>query len=145
VTTISASIDVDAPADRVWAVLTDWTGQGSWMPLTRVEVQSGDGGSGTRMVARSGIGRLALVDPMVVDVWDPPRRCEVRHLGRVVTGRGVFLVEEVSGDRSRVTWQEQLESRGIRRLVDAVAVAPTAAMLRVALRRLRRAVQSPPR
>jgi hypothetical protein len=97
------------------------------------------------MVARSGIGRLALVDPMVVDVWDPPRRCEVRHLGRVVTGRGVFLVEEVSGDRSRVTWQEQLESRGIRRLVDAVAVAPTAAMLRVALRRLRRAVQSPPR
>jgi hypothetical protein len=113
------------------------------MLLTRVEVTSGDGTAGTRMVARSGVGPVALVDPMVVDVWEPPHQCEVRHLGRVVTGRGVFRVEASSAGRSTVTWEEQLESTGIRRVVDGVSIPLTSAMLRIALRRLRRAVLAP--
>jgi carbon monoxide dehydrogenase subunit G len=140
VTSISASITIDAPAELAWAVLTDWAGQGSWMPLTDVEVEDGDGTLGTRMVARSGLGRLALVDPMRIDVWEPPHRCEVQHLGRVVTGRGVFGVDARAATQCVVTWEERLESTGIRKPIDAVAGPPTRLMLGIALRRLRRAV-----
>ena len=79
------------------------------MPLTRVEVVEGDGRSiGTRVLARTGVGPAAAVDPMVVEVWEPSRRCEVRHVGRVVRGRGVFDVEAVGPGRSRFTWEEHL-------------------------------------
>lgn len=139
-TTIAASVEIDAPADAIWAVLTDWAGQGSWMPMTTVEVTGGDGRLGTEMTARSGIGKLALVDPMTIDVWEPPHRCEVAHHGRVITGRGVFVVDGLPDGRSKVTWEEQLAGRGAMKLLDRASVPGTKFMLGVALRRLARAV-----
>ena len=95
-TTISVSVDVDAGAEATWAVATDWERQGEWMPMTSVVLAPGSApGLGARFTARSGLGPAAVVDPMVVSVWDPPSHCEVVHRGRVVTGRGVFRV----GDR----------------------------------------------
>lgn len=139
-TTVAASVEIAASAERCWAVLTDWVGQSNWMPMTTVEVESGDGALGTKLRARTGLGLAAVLDPMEIDVWQPPHRCEVRHDGRIVTGRGVFLVEPIGSDRTKVTWEEQLESRGARRLFDRAASGPTKAMLRVALRRLARRV-----
>lgn len=139
-TTVAATVEIDAPVEATWAVLTDWTGQGSWMPMTKVEVTNGDGGLGTNLVARSGVGALALVDPMTIDVWEPPHRCEVAHHGSVITGRGVFTVAESPGGRSRVTWQEELAGEGAMKLLHRVTAPGTRLMLGVALRRLRRAV-----
>src|SRR5579875_712687 len=102
----AASVELDLPADAAWRLVTDWEQQGRWMPMTAVEVVSGDGGLGTTLRARTGAGPLAVVDEMVIDRWEPPRRAEVRHLGRVVTGRGVFAVDELPGGRSRVSWTE---------------------------------------
>src|ERR1700759_2321090 len=135
-TTVAASIEIAAPVERCWAVLTDWVGQSEWMPMTTVQVESGDGALGTKLRARSGLGPAAVIDPMEIDVWQPPRRCEVRHDGRIVPGRGLSLVDPIGAGRSRVTWKEQLDSRGARRLLDRAAAAPTKAMLGVALRRL---------
>lgn len=135
-TTIAASIEIDAAPEKCWEVLTDWTGQSEWMPMTTVVVEAGDGALGTRLRARTGLGPAAVADPMVVDVWRPPHRCEVKHEGRVVTGRGIFLVEPRGRSRTKVTWEEQLDSRGVRRYLDRAAAAPTRAMLSVALRRL---------
>jgi hypothetical protein len=142
VTTVAASVEIEASVDRCWAVLTDWVGQSEWMPMTTVAIESGDGELGTRLLARSGIGAAAIVDPMVIDVWQPPSRCEVQHEGRIVTGRGVFLVDRVSDTRTKVTWEEQLDSTGLRRIVDGAAALPTKAMLGVALRRFERRVMS---
>jgi hypothetical protein len=141
-TTIAASVEIDAPVEATWAVLTDWAGQGSWMPMTKVDVTGGDGALGTHLTARSGLGKLALVDPMTIDVWEPPRRCEVAHHGRVITGRGVFVVEELPGGRSKVTWEEQLAGTGAMRLLDRASVPATRFMLGIALRRLAQAVTS---
>jgi hypothetical protein len=103
------------------------------MPLTAVVVTTGDGGLGTRLSARTGIGPAAVVDDMEIDVWEPPRRCEVVHRGRVIRGRGVFEVEAVDGGSARVTWTEQLDG-GLARFV-----APASGwLLRVALRRFAR-------
>jgi hypothetical protein len=144
-TTLSVSVDIDAPPQRTWDVVTDWPRQGEWMPMTDVQVPSGSAtGIGAKLSARSGIGPASFVDPMVVDVWEPPHRCEVVHLGRVVTGRGVFLVESLPGDRSRFVWREELDSRGARRIVDRAGFPMTRLLLTVALRRLARLVEAEP-
>jgi hypothetical protein len=143
VTTLSVSVDIDAPPERTWDLVTDWPRQGEWMPMTAVRVSAESvSGLGARISARSGIGVASFVDPMVIDVWEPPYRCEVVHLGKVVTGRGVFLVEPLPGGRSRFTWQEVLDSTGVRKVIDLVGLPPTRALLNVALRRLSRLVEA---
>jgi carbon monoxide dehydrogenase subunit G len=130
-TVMAASVDVDATVDQAWAAVTDWRAQKAWMPLTRVEVVGEAGnGLGTRLRAVTGAGRAAIVDEMEIDRWEPPHRCEVRHDGRVVRGRGVFLVEALGAARARVTWEEHLDGLAAR----AGAVAGRR-ILRVALRR----------
>jgi hypothetical protein len=124
VTSVSASVELPLAQAEAWAAVTDWVGQSRWMPLTSVEVAEGDGALGTRLAARTGLGPLGFLDTMVIDVWEPPTRCEVEHTGRVVRGRGIFEVAEVAAGRSRVTWTEVL---------DGVAARATAAASRVAL------------
>jgi hypothetical protein len=144
-TTLSVSVDINAPAERTWEVVTDWQRQGEWMPMTSVQVSADSPvGVGAKISARSGVGPASFVDPMMIDVWQPPYRCEVVHLGKLVTGRGVFLVEDLPGGRSRFTWQEVLDSAGARKLIDQVGLPPTRAVLMVALRRLARLVASNP-
>ena len=112
------------------------------MPLTTVVVVDGDGrGVGTRVSARTGVGKLAAVDPMIVDVWEPPALCEVRHEGRIVRGRGVFRVEPLAADRCRFTWEEQLPA-GWYGALARVAAPVNRAMFRVAVRRLARWVEA---
>lgn len=129
-TVIAASVDVDVPAAEAWAAITDWAGQSAWMPLTKVEVVTDTGGVGTRLRAATGVGRAAVVDEMEIDRWEPPYRCDVRHDGRIIRGRGVFLVEPVGDTRSRVTWEEHLDGVAAR-----ATVVAGRRMLNIALRR----------
>lgn len=136
---MSVSVDVDATVDATWAVITDWVTQGDWIPLTKVALEEGSpAGLGARFVARTGIGRAAFADPMVVDVWEPPHRCEVEHHGRVVTGRGVFLVEELPGGRSRFIWQEIPAAGGLKGRIERLGAPISRLALGVAARRLAR-------
>ena len=129
-TVIAASVDVDATVADAWAAVTDWTAQGAWMPLTTVEVVTDAAGLGTRLRAVTGVGAAAVVDEMEIDRWEPPYRCDVRHDGRIIRGRGVFLVEPIGAGRARVTWEEHLDG------VAARATAPVGRrLLSVALRR----------
>jgi hypothetical protein len=140
-TTLSVSVDIDASVQRTWDVVTDWSRQGEWMPMTAVHVAEGPtNGLGATLSARSGLGVVSFVDPMVIDVWEPPYRCEVVHLGKVVTGRGIFVVDPLPGDRSRFTWSEVLDSVGARKVIDLVGLPPTQVLLNIALRRLARLV-----
>jgi polyketide cyclase/dehydrase/lipid transport protein len=144
-TALEVSIDIDASVEATWQVVTDWERQGEWMPMTHVELTADSpAGLGATLSARSGLGPASFVDRMVVDVWQPPHRCEVVHLGRVVTGRGGFLISELPGGRSRLTWWEELDSTGARKLIDRVGSSPTRALLMVALRRLARVVAAEP-
>ncbi|HMA46775.1 MAG TPA: SRPBCC family protein [Frankiaceae bacterium] len=104
------TVDVDAPPATVFAAATDWAGQGEWMLGTRVRpTHRGGVGVGGRVTAFTGAGRLGFLDPMEITVWEPPRRCLVRHLGGVVRGAGAFEVEELPDGRSRFVWSEWLE------------------------------------
>jgi carbon monoxide dehydrogenase subunit G len=138
-----ASVEVDASAQRVWDALVDWERQGDWMPFTRVRVETGGPrqGLGARLSAVTGVGSAALVDPMTIDVWEPPRRVEVAHHGKVVTGRGVFLVERLGSQRTRFTWREELAGEGPRQLLDRAAAPVGRLMLGVAVRRFARRLE----
>ena len=110
-TELVVPVDIAAPAATVWQVVTDWPAQGQWILGTRVSMDGpGDGRRlGARFVAVTGIGPVGFTDPMEVVEWDPPRRCVVAHLGRVVRGDGVFEVAELGASRSRFLWTERLE------------------------------------
>lgn len=139
---LRASVLVAAPPERVFAALTDWSRQADWMPGTRVRAVKGRGDAvGDEIVARTSVvaGRLnaGFDDPMRITAWEPPERCEVVHLGRVVRGAGAFVVEPAAEGGSRYTWIEWVDpplgllgQAGLR-----LARRPTEFALRVALGR----------
>jgi hypothetical protein len=105
-----ASVEVAAPAGTSWLALTDWPRQKDWMLGTEVHVVAGDGRSvGSRLLAVTGLGDAGVSDPMEIVSWEPPVRCVVRHVGRVVRGTGSFTVQTVDPQRSVLVWSEDLE------------------------------------
>ena len=111
--TLVLSVDVDAPVEQTWAAAVDWAGQSAWMLGTVVEpTAQGGRGVGGGIAAFSGVRlgrlRLGVRDTMVIERWDPPRVCVVRHTGRVVRGGGTFAVEPRPGG-SRFVWREDLD------------------------------------
>ena len=140
---LAAAVEVAAPADMVFEAAVDWEAQSRWIPLTTVRVTGGDGRSaGSTLVARTGVGPMAIIDDMVVEVWHPPSRCEVRHDGRVVRGRGLFVVEPLGEARSRFRWEEQLPDGATYGVIARVTAPLNRAMLAVALRRFARWVEA---
>lgn len=109
------SVDVPAPAEQVWAALVDWRRQGEWMLLTDVATVDGDAqGVGGRLAARTGLtrpggGHLGVLDTMLITSWEPPRRVDVRHTGRVVRGTGSFEIRPRGESASTFVWTEQLD------------------------------------
>ena len=135
--------EVDAPAEQVWEVLTDWAVHDRWMLLTHAE---GDRVEGGEVRAFTGVGRVGFLDTMSITVWEPPRRAVVRHTGKVVRGSGAFEVEDLGGGRSRVVWSEWvlLPLGLVGQLVWPLARSPLRLLLQASLRRLARYVVAQP-
>jgi carbon monoxide dehydrogenase subunit G len=108
---LTVPVDVAASPEAVWQKVTDWERQGDWMLGTRVRTTSGGDGRrlGATVEAVTGIGPLGVTDRMEIVEWTPPRRCVVRHVGRVVRGDGVFEVVALGPDRARLLWSELLD------------------------------------
>ncbi|TVT37551.1 SRPBCC family protein [Amycolatopsis rhizosphaerae] len=103
------SVEVAAPAGTTWLALTDWPRQHEWMLGTDVRVVSGDGRSvGSRIAAFTGVRGIGFTDTMEITTWEPPVRCAVRHLGRVVRGSGAFHVHAKGPQESVFVWSESL-------------------------------------
>ena len=101
--------DLNLPARAVFDALVDWPGHAEWVPLTRVVVESGDGGPGTVFVATSGIGPLALPDRMRVDALDADAMTvRVTKIGPVLTGVVDLSVTSLGDQRCRLDWLEDI-------------------------------------
>lgn len=131
---------IAAPLLQVWDYVTDWERQGEWIPFTRVRVVGDDPPA---MVARTGIGPLGFDDTMHVTVWEPPRRCDVAHTGRVVRGTGIFVCEPAWHGLTAFSWTEDVEVPGGRLapVLWAVARPVLTVAYGVTLRRLRRRLE----
>ena len=103
------SLVINAPIERVWAALADWESQGDWMLQTRVEVTSQSReGVGTSISAFTGIGKLGVMDHMVVTSWEPPHICDVLHTGKIIKGTGRFELVAIDTDTTRFDWSEEI-------------------------------------
>ncbi|WP_338933054.1 SRPBCC family protein [Streptomyces netropsis] len=111
------------PVGAAWQRLTHWEAHAAHVPLTRIVVPTPHPpGVGTRIVARTGIGRVAFDDCMDVVRWQPPSatapgRCRLEKQGSVVTGWAELEVR-AHGAGSWVVWEEDLRVRGLPRLFD---------------------------
>jgi hypothetical protein len=103
---VTASVVVQASAERVYAAFTAWERQGDWIPLTRVRVVSGDGGEGSLIEAVTALGPAVLRDEMRIDRLDPPYEVRVVHCGKVLRGPGVMRCTPLAGDRTQMVWHE---------------------------------------
>lgn len=110
----SVSLAFEAPASRLWSVLSAWPNHSRWVPLTRVTVTKDTGGVGTVFVGRTGLGPFAFDDPMVVAEFIPPTAneagtCVIEKTGRLIKGHAGFTVTPLTPSTCLVEWFENIE------------------------------------
>lgn len=106
---IETTVEIDAPAARIWAILTDFGRMASWNPF--IKSIAGNLAPGTRLtVTIAPPGKAAMrFKPTILSVQ--PQR-ELRWLGRlfipgVFEGEHYFLLEPLAGGRTRLTQGEK--------------------------------------
>jgi hypothetical protein len=113
--TLRISFAVDASCERVWEKIADWPSQGDWMLQTKVWVTSDQReGIGTSIAAFTGplhfiyprFKSFGLLDLMTVTHWQPPHRCDVEHVGKILKGSGSFLLTPLSETKTQFDWSE---------------------------------------
>lgn len=127
------------PAAEVFQALVDWPGHADWVPLTRVEILQGEGGVGTRFVATTGIGPLALPDRMEVTAMDPAdMTVTVVKIGPILTGEVYLRVSTQPDDSSCVEWVEDIRVPWLPQFLARPVGAVAAMGFRTSLRRMGR-------
>lgn len=109
-TRITVSTDLDAPPERVWALLEPIERHVDWMADAIAIRFHGEQrrGVGTTFACDTKVGPIRLVDEMEITRWEPSVAMGVRHTG-VVTGSGTFRLTPIDlGRRTRFTWSEDL-------------------------------------
>jgi hypothetical protein len=116
--TLSIRVTCNAPIEKVWGEIADWSGQGKWMLSTRVWVTSEiSEGVGTSIAAFTGpahriypkFSSLGLLDTMTVTTWEPPFRCDVIHTGKILKGSGTFRLEATTANSCTFYWSETID------------------------------------
>ncbi len=108
--TLHASADVDAPAERVWQVTSDFASYPDWNPF--IVHAAGDQRVGARLtltIRAPGV-RAVTFKPRVLDLR--PGRL-IRWKGRLLApglfdGRHALIVEPLEGGRARFTTHEEV-------------------------------------
>ena len=83
------------PASVVFDELIDWKGHATWVPLTRVQILSGDGGPGTEFM------RVDQLDRTTMTV-------RITKIGPVLTGVVDLTVTATDAANSRLDWVEDI-------------------------------------
>jgi uncharacterized membrane protein len=107
---IRSMIVVDAPIERVWAVLADVEGQARWMQEMKAIRVLTPGPVGVGMVAEADVRMfgITVTDPVTITEFDPPHRYAISHDG-TFRGRGVITLESgADGTTTIVRWEELL-------------------------------------
>ena len=113
---LCTEITIDAPPDRVWQILTDLEGYGSWNPF--IVTAAGRVAVGQRLTNRFQPpgGRGQTLEPTVT-VVEPPERFEwLGHLGLpgIFDGRHRFELEPTDGGGTRLVHRELFSGLAVR-------------------------------
>jgi len=137
------AITIRAPIDDVWDVVSDIERQPLWMEeMKAVRLTTpGPVGVGTRGEADVRIFLVGVVDPVEIDVYDPPTRFGIRHVGRF-RGQGRITLEAIDRARTLVRWDERLVPPLFPHLGQLVQKPIMGAIFQADLERLREIVES---
>jgi uncharacterized protein YndB with AHSA1/START domain len=109
VSTVEVSVMIQASLEEVWSAAADLGSHVAWMAdaesITFLTARRR--GLGTRMEVATRVGPFRTKDVMEVTEWEDRRRIGVRHTG-LITGQGVFELEEIDPATIRFAWQERL-------------------------------------
>lgn len=106
---IRVSVRIEAPVEKVWAIVepierhVDWMADAVAIRFTGTQTR----GMGTTFECDTKVGPITLVDEMTITSWEPLREMGVRHSG-VVTGTGVFTLAPAGEAATLFAWQEDL-------------------------------------
>jgi len=143
---IRSLVVIDAPIDRVWAVLADIEGQTRWMhEMKSVRLLTpGPVGVGTRGEATVRVFGIATTDPVSITEFQPPTRFAIEHEGSFA-GTGLITLEPgADGTTTIVRWEESLVAPALPH-VTAAAMAPVlGSIFQADLFRLRDLVEADP-
>ena len=115
---LHADIEIQAPAERVWTVLTDFATYPQWNPFIKSVVGSPQKGERLQIVIQPSGGKALRFSPIVLTA-DTGR--ELRWLGRLMLpgifdGEHWFVIEPLTGDRVRFTQRERFTGLLVRPL-----------------------------
>jgi hypothetical protein len=137
------AITINAPIEDVWEVVADIERQPLWMEeMKSVRLTTpGPVGVGTRGEADVRIFLVGIVDPIEIDVYDPPTRFGIRHVG-TYTGGGRITLEPIDARRTLVRWDERLVPPIFPHLGQLLQKPIMGAIFQADLERLREIVES---
>lgn len=106
--TIRSAIEIRAPLDVVWGVLTDFDAYPTWNPHVRRVIGKPGVGQHVTIHTRPPGGHTVVMRPIVLD-WSPPRELRWRSTfvsRRLFTGEHGFRLDELAPGRVRFTQDE---------------------------------------
>lgn len=108
---VSVDTHVEAPTERVWAVLVDWEAQPRWMVDARAVEVVGQRreGLGTRLRCPTDLAfGVVVTDQLEVVEWTPPHMLGVRHTGAVIRGVAAFELR-ATHHGTHLRWWEEID------------------------------------
>jgi uncharacterized protein YndB with AHSA1/START domain len=141
---IRSVIVIDAPIERVWAVVADVENQPRWMlEMKSVRLLTpGPVGVGTRGEALVRILGVSTTDPVTITEFEPPTRFAIRHEGSFTGGGLITLEPGADGTTTIVRWEETLIGPVFPYLGAIVQAPILSAIFQADLERLRELVES---
>lgn len=137
------AITIDAPIDDVWDIVSDIERQPLWMEeMKSIRLRSpGPVGVGSRGEADVRIFLVGVVDAVEIDIYDPPTRFGIRHVG-TFAGEGRIMLEAIDAKRTLVRWDERLVPPLFPHLGQLLQKPILGAIFQADLERLREIVES---
>ena len=119
---IRSTVVIDAPIERVWAVIADIERQPEWMlDLKSVRILTPPPvGVGTMAEGTVRILGLTVTDPITITEFAPPHRFAIRHEG-TYSGEGVITLDPRTGGAGTIVrWDETLVAPVLPHLADRI-------------------------
>jgi hypothetical protein len=131
--TIREAVDIDAPPERVWAVVAEDVKNASrWTTnLDRIDkLDSGAPGRGTRYRYHLDIAGQKIQLEVEQDVWDPPRKCAGRFVKGPLKGTWSYTYTRRKDGTTRLVYEMDYQLGGLLRFATGVLGPQYAAGIR---------------
>jgi uncharacterized membrane protein len=145
VATVHEEVEIDAPAERVWAVVAeDVKNAPKWTTnLDQVEkLDEGPPGKGTRYRYHLDIGGQKVQLVVEQDVWSKPKKCSGRFVKGPLNGTWAYTYTQRKDGSTRLVYEMDYQLGGLLRFATGVLGPQYAAGIRKNMQSLKKYVES---